>query len=194
MEDQGSYLTIGGGVVTIIVIATAFSAFMENRAVKADVKKTTQTHVDEDREILENLQYEVSVAKRRWEEVSDRKQRHATFEVKKKMVAESQSRIARLVAKKKELGEGLAQAQEDFTRYRRDYRNWIWRTAEGESIGSLRTLDGREYHQAVISKVTEEGLEIRHDFGMARIGSGQLPDSWHDRFQWRTGVSVSSVK
>jgi hypothetical protein len=48
----------------------------------------------------------------------------------------------------------------------------------------LTTRDGREYLQAVISRVTDVGLEIRHEHGTARIQAADLDASYQERFQW----------
>jgi hypothetical protein len=54
----------------------------------------------------------------------------------------------------------------------------------GQSLGNLSLRGGREYRQAVISRVTDVGLEIRHEHGIARIQAPDLDASMQDRFQW----------
>lgn len=193
MDDQGTFLTIGGGLVTIVVLATAFSSFMESRSVRADAKAETRIHVEEDRVTIERLELQVANAKAKWIEASARKEQKASCEVGKRAVAERRNRLAELRAKKTELGASLAKSEAEFVRYRSDYRVWTWNAAAGESIGNLRTIDGKEYQGVVISKVTDEGLEIRHAHGVARVRSDQLVESWQRRFQWggQTAVSVS---
>jgi predicted RNase H-like nuclease (RuvC/YqgF family) len=192
MEDQGTYLTIGGGLVTIVVLATAFSSFMESRSVKAEENRATQAGVTEDGETLEDLKFRLTEAKLKWETLSERKQHHGRSEVAKKLVEQRKSRIAQLQSRRTELSNDVSTLEADYSRYRTRFLDWTWQAAVGESIGSLRTLDGRDYHNAVISRVTADGIEIRHDHGVARIGSGLLVESWHQRFQWKRNSAVST--
>ena len=57
----------------------------------------------------------------------------------------------------------------------------------GQGSGSLDTLTirgGRAYQQATIARVTDVGLEIRHEHGIARIQAPDLDSKLQDRFQW----------
>ena len=72
-----------------------------------------------------------------------------------------------------------------FTRYRADYRRKAWAGACGESLGSLTIQGGRAFQQVSITRVTEVGLEIRHECGTARIQAPDLDLKMQDRFQWR---------
>jgi hypothetical protein len=53
-----------------------------------------------------------------------------------------------------------------------------------KKIGTLTLRGDREYREAVITRVTEVGLEIRHQHGIARILSAELGPKWQNRFQW----------
>ncbi len=194
MDDQGAFLTIGGGLVTIVVVATAFSSFMEGRAAKAEVNSVLKEHVMEDSDSLEHLKKRVDTAKMKWIAVAHRKNLDGPCELGKKVAAERAVRIAQLVAKKADLNTSVAKSEADFIKYRSDYRLSSWQTAVGESVGNLLTLDGREYRQVTLSKVTEGGIEIRHENGVARIPSDQLAETWHRRFQWNWNASISSSR
>jgi hypothetical protein len=52
-------------------------------------------------------------------------------------------------------------------------------------LGNLKVRNGREYLQATILRVTDVGLEIRHEDGIARIQAPDLDSKWQDRFQWK---------
>ena len=71
-----------------------------------------------------------------------------------------------------------------FSAYRLQYRDAAWTDAVGESIGVLRVRGGRDLRNATITRVTEVGLEIRHDEGLARVQAPDLPAELRARFQW----------
>lgn len=74
--------------------------------------------------------------------------------------------------------------ENEFSRYRAAYRQQTWTAAVGQKIGTLALRGGREYHDVVITRVTDVGLEIRHKDGIARVQGPDLDHSWQDRFQW----------
>ncbi|HVJ47371.1 MAG TPA: hypothetical protein VM511_13350 [Luteolibacter sp.] len=194
MDDQGAFLAIGGGLVTIVVVATAFSSFMEGRAVKAEVNSVLKEHVMEDSDSLEDLRKRVDTARMKWISVANRKNLDGPCELGKKVAAERAVRIAGLAARKAALNAVVAKNEADFAKYRSAYRISSWETAVGEPVGNLLTLDGREYRQVTLSKVTEDGIEIRHENGVARIPSDQLAETWHRRFQWNWNAAISSSR
>ncbi len=71
-----------------------------------------------------------------------------------------------------------------FSRYRADYRRKAWAGAVGESLGTLTVRGGRAFQQTTITRVTDVGLEIRHEHGIARIQAPDLDPQIQDRFQW----------
>ena len=84
----------------------------------------------------------------------------------------------------RQLGKALSSLEDDFSRYRADYRRKTWLAAVGENLGNLKVRSGREYKQAAITRVTDVGLEIRHEDGIARIQAPDLDSKLQDRFQW----------
>jgi hypothetical protein len=84
----------------------------------------------------------------------------------------------------RQLGKVLSSLEDDFSRYRADYRRKTWLAAAGENLGDLKVRSGREYKQAAITRVTDVGLEIRHEDGIARIQAPDLDSKLQDRFQW----------
>lgn len=56
--------------------------------------------------------------------------------------------------------------------------------AAGERIGRLQLANGDRYEGAVITAVTDAGLEIRHLKGTARIRCDELGPEWSERFEW----------
>lgn len=83
-----------------------------------------------------------------------------------------------------ELNSAITSLEQDFSQARNDYRRKTWSAAVGESLGDLQVHGGRVYHQAQISRVTDVGLEIRHEHGFARIQGPDLDIKLQERFQW----------
>ena len=104
---------------------------------------------------------------------------------------EAMATVAALTARKSELRklesslrEEISKLTETFTSYRGNYREKTRAKAIGQEIGNLSIRGGREYHQVTITQVTDVGLEIRHEHGIARIQAPDLDPEWQDRFQW----------
>jgi hypothetical protein len=85
---------------------------------------------------------------------------------------------------RRELGKRISSLEVAFSHYRAEYRRKIWLAAVGENLGNLKVRSGREYKQAAITRVTDVGLEIRHEDGIARIQAPDLDSKLQDRFQW----------
>jgi hypothetical protein len=93
-------------------------------------------------------------------------------------------RQAVLEEMRRELGKRIFSLEDAFSHYRADYRRKTWLAAVGENLGNLKVRSGREYKQAAITRVTDVGLEIRHEDGIARIQAPDLDSKLQDRFQW----------
>jgi cell division protein FtsB len=117
------------------------------------------------------------------------------LEPQRQQMMETQTSLARklssMTARRKSLTEtlgnlhqGMPTLEAEFARYRSTYRDAARAAAVGESLGTLTVRGGREYHQSVINRVTEVGLEIRHENGIARVQAPDLDQAMQDRFQW----------
>ena len=93
-------------------------------------------------------------------------------------------RSADLTAKRSALREANEALDLKFSTYRGSYIRRARETAVGEKLVNLNLRDGRTYPMATISKVTDAGLEIRHEHGIARIAAEDLPPQWRERFLW----------
>lgn len=85
---------------------------------------------------------------------------------------------------RRHLRDTIVTLEGNFARYRADYRRKTWAGAVGEELGDFTVRGGRQYRQAAIVRVTDVGLEIRHEHGIARIQAPELDPKWQDRFQW----------
>lgn len=99
-------------------------------------------------------------------------------------VTESARRRTGLQASREQLQKVIASTEDAFSNYRSTYLSKVRAAAVGEEIGDLKIRGGRDYHQVSISKVTDVGLEIRHEHGIARIQAPDLDPAWQERFQW----------
>jgi hypothetical protein len=89
-----------------------------------------------------------------------------------------------LVRRRSSLQDQLKLLKNEFSTYCEQYRQSAWSRAVGESLGDFTTAEGRTLHQATISKVTSDGLEIRHQDGFERVAASSLSASLRSRFQW----------
>jgi hypothetical protein len=85
---------------------------------------------------------------------------------------------------REQLRKAISSQNKDFSYCRAEYRRKTWLAAVGENLGNLKVRGGREYKQATITRVTDVGLEIRHEDGIARIQAPDLDFKLQDRFQW----------
>ncbi len=83
-----------------------------------------------------------------------------------------------------QISESISALENEFSLYRGMYRRKTWESAVGESLGTLTVRGGREFHKATITRVTDVGLEINHEHGIARIQAPDLDSKIQDRFQW----------
>lgn len=82
------------------------------------------------------------------------------------------------------LNQDIAEISSSFSSYRSAYREKVWRGAIGEALGEVRLKDGRVFRDVSITKVTEVGLEVRHEHGFARLQGPDLSQELQYRFQW----------
>ena len=68
------------------------------------------------------------------------------------------------------------------------------RSAQGEKHVSLTTVSGTQYHDSVISRVTDIGVVIRHRGGVARISFTDLSPAWQERFYYNEERAVRAQK
>ncbi|MFT6864936.1 MAG: hypothetical protein ACJAVK_003508 [Akkermansiaceae bacterium] len=66
--------------------------------------------------------------------------------------------------------------------------------AEGDELAHLKTISGDEYHELVISRVTDIGVVFRHRGGIARIPFAELPAAWQDRFYYDRDRALLALK
>lgn len=66
--------------------------------------------------------------------------------------------------------------------------------AEGESIGTIETKDGKVFENCTIRKVSDVGLTIRHSRGSSRVAAEDLPDEFQARFSFNEEEAIAQLK
>lgn len=94
------------------------------------------------------------------------------------------SRTEDLSRLKSSLTASLGREEESFREYRAKARGLAWERSLGDSLGNLRTSDGRMFHDAVVAAVDDKGISIRHSTGTASIPATALPEACWEMFQW----------
>ncbi|MGC4014241.1 MAG: hypothetical protein QM755_06940 [Luteolibacter sp.] len=80
----------------------------------------------------------------------------------------------------------IQKIEDDLAGYKEMYRAGLWKAAAGEKMATLILKSGRRYENVTIVRVTNQGLEISHQEGLARISPSDLDASWQKRFLWDT--------
>ncbi len=95
----------------------------------------------------------------------------------------SERRNAVMAAKSGLVGE-IEELEGSFASYRVRQRRSVRTAAIGTPLGDLAIRGGRVYRHAVIARVTDAGLEIRHSDGLARISSVDLNADLQKQYGW----------
>jgi hypothetical protein len=94
-------------------------------------------------------------------------------------------RLDALRGRTDELERDCGQLTREFADYRAHSRDQVWRRAAGERVGTLALPNGRQFTGVTIVRITEQGMEISHDDGRARLPHTVLGPAWQKRFQWQ---------
>ena len=184
--DEGSGIGVYlFGLIALVMVAVGLSLVMDKRfQFASDAGVIQQEIMLGDTEITEltaackNLALQHEGAESKLQGGSETYQKlTAALEVQ-------QERRRKLQQARGELSSAVTALEQDFSQLRNDYRRKTWSGAVGESLGNLSVRGGRVYRQATISRVTDVGLEIRHEDGFARVQGPELDIKLQERFQW----------
>jgi len=185
MDDRSGLMTFSLGLTIIVLTSVALSMAVEKRFLFSDNKGELEKEIEIEKEEIRFLRATVTQASLRYQSsifgVNDRTARDKLVAAKRSALKERRESLLR---RKAEAEAGIEAIKNQQDQYRSDYRKVTWRKAIGEQLPQLRTLDGQQYRQVVISKITGSGLEVRHASGYAHILSTDLDDAWQERFQW----------
>lgn len=102
----------------------------------------------------------------------------------RKDLASAIALCSELTQSRETLESEISSLEIQFINYQSKYRRQVWEKAVGEKIGTLTIRGGRVYEDAIMTHVTEVGIEIHHKDGIARIQAPDLDARWQKRFQW----------
>ena len=184
-DDQSGVFTFLVGIIVLVLAGVALSLLVDKRFRFSSDKAAIETAVRADAGELADLQTMLGGVQARFEtEGPSRDRASGRYAEARARIRELDSRMAELQTARTAAEREIAAVGQAFANYREDYRKSEWSRAEGESLGTLTVRGGKEYHQAVISRVTDAGLEIRHEHGIARVQAPDLDLSLRERFQW----------
>jgi predicted nucleic acid-binding Zn-ribbon protein len=177
-----AYLT---GLIVLIMGGVALSLMVDRRLSLSLAKGGLEAEIVNGAADLEFLRDLLADRSRQWQaEGVDATRTADELAVLNARLPNLAARRTSLAGDLADLERTLAALEEEFSAYRGSYRRQVWHSAAGEALGELTLVDGRRYEDAVISRVTAVGLEIRHAHGTARIEASSLSSRWHARFQW----------
>ncbi len=171
--------------MALTVVATGLALIMEKRSESSTRKADAEKTLEDDRQAMSVLKDELAHANEQWAELSGRAATDGKYKALKAAFDGRVPVLAGLRDRHETLKAAVEGQDRDFSKYREEYVTSVRTAAEDEEVGVLRLKNGKEYSQVVIKRVTPEGLEIRHEFGSARLAVDELDGKWNDRFLWR---------
>lgn len=103
-------------------------------------------------------------------------------------------RLAEVTSERDEAQAASDAAMAKWEEYKDAYRQSEWASAEGEEVGTLKTLSGRNFAGVIITKVSHIGIEITDETGKRRIDSADLPLALQDRFQFDENKKTAATQ
>ena len=184
-DDHPGLFTFLVGLIVIVFVGVGLSMLVDRRFKYSKKASVTAREVDAVGLELERLE-------RQWREASDQLSKVAperqrildASETAREAFENRKPRIAELMESSGKIQVSIKDLESEFADYREKYRSSARAAAEGEELGDLSIPGGRIYQDAVITRVTDVGLEIRHKDGFARVQAPDLDRKLRDRFQW----------
>ena len=184
-DDHSGIFYFLVGMVVLVLTAVGLSIVVEKRVSFSSGVGQVQRDLAASSAELSELKEQLEHRSHELKELESKSQSQAAgFQKVRTDLAKSGERKMELLARKDKLATALPALDAAFSACRSDYRAVTWRKAIGESYPRLAIRGGREYRDVAITKVTEVGIEIRHEHGIARIQAPDLDSAWQERFQW----------
>jgi hypothetical protein len=184
-DDQSGVFTFLVGIIVLVLAGVGLSLLVDRRF------KFSQGEAALEQAIQANDEELARLAARKDEQqaeldrhVPGRSKDSAELAALTKGAADIDARLDDARFRLGSLKHEIPKLEESFSQYRERYRQSEWVRAVGESLGNLTVRGGREYRSAEITRVTEVGLEIRHEDGIARLQAPDLSAELRQRFQW----------
>ncbi|MBN8457768.1 MAG: hypothetical protein J0M04_08015 [Verrucomicrobia bacterium] len=184
-EDHPGLFTLVIGIIVLVFTGVGLSIVADKRAKGGGAKAAAAREIQQaDEEIVQMTQDKANLEED-IEKQSERVEKAAAgFARVSEQLKETEPKLEALTGKRNELRREVPNLESEFDEYRAKYRNSLWTTSVGKSLGVLRTRDGKLYSQAVIRRITSTSLEITCDQGPVMIPASNLDKVIQDRFQW----------
>ncbi len=184
-DDHPGLFTFMVGVIVVVFAGVVLSLMMDRKFRFSASVAALDRGLKASAEEIVSLQADLEEASRKLISQEPKlKQTAANHEIVRRQLAADTQKCAILTETRNSLQNAIPALKEEFSQYRGKYRTQARAAAVGQSLGTLSLRGGREYRQVVINQVTEVGLEVRHEHGIARIQAPDLDQSFQDRFQW----------
>lgn len=184
-EDHPGLFTFMVGVIVIVFAGVALSLMMDRKFSFSASVSALDRGIKASAEEMVSLQADLEESSRNLNSREPKlKQTAANHDSVRRQLSADAQKCAMLTETRDALRKAIPAIEEEFSKYREKYRTQARASAVGQSLGTLTVRGGREYRQVVINQVTEVGLEVRHQDGIARIQAPDLDQSFQDRFQW----------
>ena len=184
-DDMAGIASMLLGLVMLVLCAVGASLLADRHtdSGRATVALQEETHQQDD-QIL-NLRARVTTARSEWESANHALESSAnSAKAAASRIQSARTRIDELTREKHQLEEACQPIPAAFEQYREQARRQARNSAIGEHLASIQLKSGKSFENVTIKRVTDVGIEINHQSGIARIDATDLPASWHDRFQW----------
>lgn len=184
LEEHPGIFSFLVGIIVLVMTAVGLSVVADKRLRSSSTVVTIQREIDRNALQIEEL---TSVYGGQSRLLKESKTQPGAETVEKileglEILLERKSGLEKQL---RQLRGAVVALDNDFSNYRAEYRRTIWLAAIGEQLGNLVIPGGREYKQATIARVTDVGLEIRHQDGFARIQFSDLDGAIQERFHWK---------
>ncbi len=183
-DDNPGLFTFLGCLVILVMAAIGLSAIVDRRFVSSKNVTAMDRAVRATEEEIERLEIFCRNGTRELAAAEPLQRTAEELAGARRDLEARTTRVETMRETRNRLLAGLAATESDFQRYREQYRQSARAAAIGESQGSLTTRSGREFRSVVITRVTDAGLEIRHEHGTARLPARDLGPAFQERFQW----------
>jgi hypothetical protein len=184
-EEHPGIFTFLVGMIVLVMVAVGFSLLIDKRFKFSSGLGEIRREIESDAADLAELKTRLEDRSARFSgsEVALKKdaRENADLRAAATVLARREDLLRQKVA---DLRASVKSVESQFADYRTRYRTRTWSRAVGEKLGTVNVRGGREFKDSVITKVTDVGLEIRHEHGIARIQAPDLDRPLQDRFQW----------
>ena len=194
-EDHPGVFTFMVGMIVVVMVAVGLSVVADKHRVFSGGTGELKREISACATQITELSAQTAEQTLLLEGASSnlRKGSNAHRELTAQLETQRQRQTA-LEKSRLEIRAAVTALEDNFSQYRATYRQKSWAGAVGESLGTLTIRGGRDYQLATITRVTDVGLEIRHEHGIARIQAPDLEPKMQDRFQWSDEERRSRLK